>query len=214
MASRTYEECCPIAHGLDLVGERWALLVIRELMFGPRRFTDIQTRLSGASSSVLTDRLHHLTAVGIVVRHRLPPPAASWVYELTEWGQGLQPTMLALARWARPSPLRDRSLPMTPAATAMAMLVHFDADKAAGVDADIDLDLGGDRFRATVRDRAMEITPPRESHAPSLIRVDEDNLKALVGPRRPASARGWAALGVRLEGDTAAALEVLRTLAA
>lgn len=214
MPSRTYAESCALAHGLDLVGDRWALLVIRELMFGPRRFTDLQARLAGASSSVLTDRLHQLVASGVATRRRLPAPAASWVYELTAWGRELRPAMLAIARWGRRSPLRDGSRSTTPAAIAMAMLLHFDPARSEGLEAEVDLELDGDRFRATVQDGAMDISAPRDTPAAAVVSADEGALKALIGPRRPASARGWAALGVRIEGDQDSAIALLRSLAA
>lgn len=212
MASRTYDESCALAHGLDLVGDRWALLVVRELMFGPRRFTDIQARLDGASSSVLTDRLQQLVAAGVADRRRLPAPAASWVYELTAWGRELRPALLALADWGRRSPQRDGSLSTTPAAIAMAVLLHFDPAHAEGLEAEVDLDLDGDRFRASVRDRALEITTAVEPAAAAVIRAEGPAIKALIGARRPTGVRGWAALGVEVEGDAAVALRLLRTL--
>src|SRR3954468_21365474 len=83
---RRYDDACGTAHALDLVGERWALLVMRELMFGPKRFSDLRAGLPGISANVLTQRLEGLEASGVVMRRRLPPPAAANVYELTEWG--------------------------------------------------------------------------------------------------------------------------------
>src|SRR5215204_4140654 len=86
---RTYDDGCAAAHALDLIGERWALLVVRELLLGPKRFTDLRAGLPNASPNVLAQRLRELEAAGIVRRRKLPPPAASRVYELTEWGQDL-----------------------------------------------------------------------------------------------------------------------------
>jgi DNA-binding HxlR family transcriptional regulator len=96
---RRYGDPCGIARGLDVVGERWALLIVRELLLGPRRFTDLRDSLAGASPNVLSQRLDDLQAAGVVQRHRLPPPAASWVYELTPWGYELEDVLLAMARW-------------------------------------------------------------------------------------------------------------------
>jgi DNA-binding HxlR family transcriptional regulator len=96
---RHYDQYCPIAHALDLVGERWALLVVRELMHGPKRYTDLAEHLSGIGTNVLAARLKDLEAAGIVERRTLPPPAASRVYELTEYGQALRPAMRELALW-------------------------------------------------------------------------------------------------------------------
>ncbi len=96
---KAYNEYCPIAHALDLVGDRWALLVVRELHHGPLRYSDLRDRLPRCSTNVLATRLKDLESGGIVGRRRLPPPAASTVYELTEIGAGLGPVLAALAHW-------------------------------------------------------------------------------------------------------------------
>ena len=98
MAKR-YDHYCPMAHALDLVGERWALLVARELVRGPRRYTDLVASLPGIGTNILAARLRDLEANGVVRRRKLPPPAASWVYELTDYGQELRPVMRELAIW-------------------------------------------------------------------------------------------------------------------
>ena len=96
---RSYQQYCPIAHALDIVGERWSLLVVRELMRGPQRYSDLHERLPGCGTNVLAARLKRLEEAGVVHRHRLPPPAASMVYELTEYGEGLRRVVHELARW-------------------------------------------------------------------------------------------------------------------
>jgi len=96
-----------MAHALDLIGERWALLVMRELMLGPKRFRDIRADLPGISANTLTQRLEGLEDAGLVTRRLLPPPASAQVYELTEWGYQSKPIMGALGRWATRSPLHD-----------------------------------------------------------------------------------------------------------
>ena len=96
---KRYEQYCPVAHALDLVGERWALLVVRELLHGPKRYTDLAEHLPGIGTNVLASRLRDLEACGIVAKRRLPPPAASQVYELTEYGQGLRAAIRELALW-------------------------------------------------------------------------------------------------------------------
>lgn len=98
MAKR-YEQYCPMAHALDLVGDRWALLVIRELMHGPLRYTDLVDRLHGIGTNILAARLRDLEEHGVVARRTLPPPAASKVYELTDYGRELRPAMRELALW-------------------------------------------------------------------------------------------------------------------
>jgi DNA-binding HxlR family transcriptional regulator len=97
--SRSYQDACGIARALDVVGERWALLVVRELIFGPQRFSDLRRALPGASSNLVADRLRELEGRGVLRRRRLPAPAASQVYELTEWGRGLEQIVLALGEW-------------------------------------------------------------------------------------------------------------------
>ena len=97
--TKRYDQYCPMAHALDLVGDRWSLLVVRELMRGPRRYTDLVDGLSGIGTNVLAARLRDLESHGIVTRATLPPPAASRVYELTEYGRDLRPAMRELARW-------------------------------------------------------------------------------------------------------------------
>lgn len=102
--SRSYGDACGIARALDVVGERWALLVVRELLLGPQRFTDLRRGLPHASSNMLTDRLRELEAHGVVHRRRLGPPAGSWVYELTDRGRALETALLALGAWGVQAP--------------------------------------------------------------------------------------------------------------
>jgi DNA-binding HxlR family transcriptional regulator len=99
MGRRRYHHYCPVARALDVVGERWSLLIARELLLGPRRFTDLADGLPGIGSSILTSRLMDLERSGLVTKRTLPPPAASVVYELTDLGRGLAPVLVALADW-------------------------------------------------------------------------------------------------------------------
>jgi DNA-binding HxlR family transcriptional regulator len=94
-----YDQYCPVAHALDLVGERWALLIVRELMRGPKRYTDLAEHLPGIGTNILASRLRDLETCGIVAKRKLPPPAASRVYELTDYGQELRPVIRELALW-------------------------------------------------------------------------------------------------------------------
>jgi DNA-binding HxlR family transcriptional regulator len=97
--AKRFDQYCPMAHALSLVGERWALLVVRELLKGPKRYTDLADGLPGIGTNVLATRLRELERGGVVHRRKLPPPAASTVYELTEYGAALDEMMYALARW-------------------------------------------------------------------------------------------------------------------
>src|SRR5919199_1965193 len=99
VTSRTYDQFCGVAHALDLVGERWALLVVRDLILGPKRFTDLRRGLPRIGTNVLAARLKELEQAGVVQRRVLPPPAASTVYELTDYGRELEGPLLALGRW-------------------------------------------------------------------------------------------------------------------
>ena len=103
-SGRIYNDACGTAHGLELIGERWALLVVRELMLGPKRFGDLKADLTGISANVLTQRLERLEVVGIVTRRKLPPAASVQVYDLTDWGREAEPIIMTLGRWAARSP--------------------------------------------------------------------------------------------------------------
>src|SRR5918992_423739 len=111
--AKSYAQFCPVAHALELVGERWALLVVRELLNGPKRYTDLAGALPGIGTNILAGRLRDLERGGIVQKRRLPPPAAANVYELTPYGEELREPLYALARWGArslPPPTPDDSL--------------------------------------------------------------------------------------------------------
>ena len=126
MANRTYGDRCGIARALDAVGDRWALLVVRELLLGPKRFTDLRAGLPKVSPDVLAQRLRELEAAGVLRRDTLPPPAASQVYELTERGHELKPVILELGRWGSREPQNDG--PLGPDAAVIALMTMFAGD--------------------------------------------------------------------------------------
>ena len=99
MPRRSYDQYCPLSRALDAIGERWTLLIVRELLAGPRRYTDLHADLPGVSTDVLAARLREMEHDGLVARRRLPPPAAATVYELTPRGEDLLPVLTALADW-------------------------------------------------------------------------------------------------------------------
>lgn len=115
---------------MELLGERWALLIVRELMFGPRRFTDLRASLPGISAKVLTERLAGLAEAGVLIRRRLSPPAAAQVYELTQWGYRAEPLIQELGRWAAMSDRHDPTLPLSPVSFMLSLRTMFDAPKA------------------------------------------------------------------------------------
>lgn len=149
---RRYDDACATAHALDLLGERWALLVMRELMMGPRRFGDLRAGLPGLSANVLTQRLEGLEAAGVVRRRRLPPPASVQVYELTAWGLEAEPILLALGKWAVRSPQHDPSLPLSPVALMLSFRAKFEPARAQGLDLSITFRFGEEAFAVAVRD--------------------------------------------------------------
>lgn len=156
-ARRRYEDACGAAHALDLVGERWALLVMRELMFGPKRFGELRASLPGISANVLTLRLEGLEAAGVVRRRKLPPPASAQVYELTEWGRESEPIFQALGRWAARSPTHDPSLPLSTASLLLSFRTMLDRGRAAGMEARIGFRIGGETFVGRLADGGIEI---------------------------------------------------------
>jgi DNA-binding HxlR family transcriptional regulator len=128
---RSYEDSCGIARTLDVVGERWALLVVRELLLGPKRFTDLRVGLPRIGPDMLAARLRELEDARLVVQRRLPPPAARTVYELTARGRELEPVLHALGRWGSRQPLHLDPPPLSPDATVVAMQTMIEPDPAA-----------------------------------------------------------------------------------
>ena len=147
---RRYDDACGIAHALELIGERWAPLVLRELMYGPRRFSEIRTDLPGISANVLTQRLAELEQRRLVRKTRLPPPASVQVYEATEWGLEAAPVIAALGKWAARSPSHDPTLPMSHVAVMMSLQTLFSPERAGGLSARVGSRLGDVSYVADV----------------------------------------------------------------
>jgi DNA-binding HxlR family transcriptional regulator len=154
---RTYGDPCGIARALDRVGERWALLVVRELLLGPKRFTDLRAGLPHIGPDVLSERLRELEQSGVVRRSKLPPPAGSRVYELTEWGRQLEPVVLALGRWGSRAPFPESDAQLGADALMIALKTVFDPSQAPPDRIAIALKLGEDHFHAALADRRLEI---------------------------------------------------------
>ncbi len=147
---RRYDDACGTAHALDLIGERWALLVMRELMLGPKRFGDIRADLPGISANVLTQRLEGLEASGLVVRRRLPPPVSAQVYELSEWGYEAEPIVQVMGRWATRSPGHDPTMPLSATSLMLSFRTMGDAARMKGMDASIGFRIGAETFLAQI----------------------------------------------------------------
>jgi len=153
---RRYDDACGIALALELIGERWAPLVLRELMFGPRRFSELRADLPGISANVLTQRLGELEERGLVRRVQLPPPASVQVYEATEWGLEAAPVIRALGRWAVRSPRHDPGLYVSAVSIMMSMQTMFSAERAGDLKARIGFRFGDVTFVVDVRDGALD----------------------------------------------------------
>lgn len=199
---RTYRDLCGIARALDAVGERWALLVVRELVFGPKRFADLHRGLPGLSQNVLTQRLRDLEGAGVLARRRALPPAAGLVYELTGRGRDLEPVLLALGRWGGAlSPGPESADELGPDALVVALRTTFVPEAAAGADGTVRLELPGDAFLLTVRDGRLEAergTGRADAVLSSSVRTVQD----LVFDRRPLD-DALRSGDARVEGDSA-----------
>ena len=148
---RTYDDACGTALALDLIGERWAMLVMRELLLGPRRFGDLRSGLPGISANVLTQRLEGLESVGVVAKRKLPPPASVQVYELTDWGKEAEPLILGLGKWAVRSPLHDAEAPLSAVGMMLSFKTMFVPERAKDVDITVAFKLGEDAYWARAR---------------------------------------------------------------
>lgn len=197
---RTYDDACGTAHGLELIGDRWALLVIRELMLGPRRFSQLRTDLTGISANVLTQRLGELEERGLLVKRRLPPPANVQVYELTEWGLEAEPVVQALGRWATRSPGHDPTLPVSGVSMMMSLKGMIDSDKARGLNAHLNFRFGADRYTGHLHDGRMDIVPG-EHPAPDLSMAADPPalLAAVVYGKAPLGLLDWSGDGELFE---------------
>lgn len=147
---RRYDDACAATHGMDIIGERWALPVMRELMLGPRRFSDLRRSLPALSANVLTQRLAGLEEAGIVARRMLPAPANAQVYALTPWGQEAGPIFQVLGRWAARSPKHDPMRPFSPVSLMLSMRTMIDVPRATQLDARLGFRLAGEEFFLTL----------------------------------------------------------------
>jgi DNA-binding HxlR family transcriptional regulator len=154
---RRYDDACGLAHALDLLGERWAMLILRELAYGPRRFSGLKADLPGISANVLTQRLAELEQRGVVRKIRLPPPASVQVYEATDWGLEVAPVIGALGKWAARSPLHNPTLPMSHVSVMMSLQTLFSPERAAGLKSRIGFRFGETNYVATLRGDRLDV---------------------------------------------------------
>lgn len=174
-----------MAHALELVGERWALLVVRELMLGPKRFGDIKEGLPGISSNVLSHRLDELERAGLVVRHKLPKPASVWVYDLTAWARDLEPIMQQIGRWAARDPQHRKDLHFGTASLILSLRTNFDPSLADGVSLTIGLRPGDEAYVARVARKKLVVEAGEENDPDATIAGDPRAFASVTYGGRP-----------------------------
>lgn len=204
---RSYDDPCGVARGMDVIGERLALLVVRELLFGPKRFTDLHRALHGASQNVLARRLRELERAGVVRRRMLGPPVSGRVYELTDWGRDLEPVLVHLGRWGGRAPMTsDGGLGVD--AMMLALKTTFEPKLAGDLRATYELGLSDDRFRVGIADGRIEIARGPADAPDAVVETDAMTLRSLTfggsGLRAAVSAGA-----VRVTGDQKAVRRLL-----
>jgi DNA-binding HxlR family transcriptional regulator len=201
--SRSYGDACTIARALDVVGERWALLVVRELLLGPQRFSDLRRALAGASSNMLTDRLRELEANGVVARRRLPAPAASSVYELTPSGRELEPILLALGNWGG-----RFAVPAPDHLSATSVLLYLRGSRRPDPGTVYRIQLDDQVWTVRTVDTRLEVEPGPPAVPDAGLRTDPATLNALLSD--PTGLKSAVAAGTAsVTGDEAALLRLL-----
>lgn len=202
--NRWYDDACGTALAMELVGERWSLLIVRELLYGGRRFSELKANLGGISANILTQRLEGLEASGIVTRRKLPPPASVQIYELTPWGYESEVPIRELGRWAARSPDHDTTLPLSAASLMTSFRTMISAERTAGEVATVGFIFGAESFLARIAKGWIEIRRAETDEADLVFASDPVSLASVVYGGRPISdAEGAGVLTVR--GDRALA---------
>lgn len=201
---RRYDDACGTAHALELIGDRWALLVVRELMFGGRRFNELRTGLPGISANVLAQRLEALEASGIVQRRKAPPPVSAQLYELSDWGYEAEAAIQALGRWAARSPAHNPALPLSAASLMLSLRTMFSAEKLGAARATIGFEMRSETFVARLGDGALAVSREDVANPDLLLAGDAVVLAGILYAGVPiADALSSGAL--RIEGSRAVA---------
>ncbi|WP_066940747.1 winged helix-turn-helix transcriptional regulator [Microtetraspora fusca] len=181
--SRSYGDLCGVARGLDVVGERWALLVVRDLLLGPKRFSDLLGGLPGVSPNVLSQRLRELAEHGVIQRRDLGPPARVHLYELTERGRGLEPVLLELGRWGSHAPPPPEGV-FGIDSLLLGIKAGFDPARAADLRGVYEFRVGADTYLAEVADDAVKVSRGSATGRPdAALTVDADTLRAVCDHR-------------------------------
>ena len=179
---RSYDQYCAVARGLDVIGDRWTMLLIRDLLLGPKRYKDLISGMPGIGTNLLADRLRDLDAAGLIERAVLPPPAGSTVYQLTESGEALEPVVISLGRWgARFMGSPKKTDVMVPRAYFIAMRAVYNRQAAAGVKATYEVRIGDLVFEIRVDDSRLVTSEGRTAGNPDAIfSLDVETLNALM----------------------------------
>ena len=180
--SKRYDQYCPIAHAVGMLGERWTLLVVRELLYGPKRYTDLIEGLPGIGTNVLAARLRDLEQCGVVQKRKLPPPAASTIYELTDYGRGLDEAVYALARWGvrtlgPPGPDDE----LEPEWGVHALPALFNPEAARGLTETYVLRIGEDSFTARLDDGELTASVGEVDDPDLRVEVNTETFFGLAG---------------------------------
>jgi len=177
---RTYNQYCGVARALDLVGERWALLVVRELLFGPKRYSDLLAGIPGISTNILAARMHDLERGGVVARRPLPPPAGSIVYELTPYGRALEEPIIALGRWGgRSLGPPDGRRAFLPGWGLLAMRASFRPERALRAAGTYELRIDGEVFHIVVEESGVTFSAGPAEQPDLVMRTDAATFLAL-----------------------------------
>ena len=204
MTKRWYDDACGTALAMELVGERWSLLIVRELMFGPRRFGELRGGLTGISANVLTQRLEGMERVCILLKRKLPPPASVQVYELTPLGYSAEVAIQELGRWAAQSPLHDATLPFSAASAMLSFRTMIDRSRSSAFGATVGFRFGNEVFFAVVDAGGIAIRRGDPAEAAVMFETDPATLASVVYGGRPI-ADAEVAGTLRIAGDRALA---------
>ena len=181
MTKRSYGQYCALARGLDIIGDRWTLLIVRDLLLGPKRYKDLLSGQPGIGTNLLAARLREMEAAGLVERATLPPPAGSAVYRLTKTGAALEPVLVAIAQWS--GPFLDAPLPtetMVPRAHFIAMRHAFRPELADGLAETYELRVGGNVFEVRVAGGQCTTREGAASDPDTVMVLDAGTLNALL----------------------------------
>ena len=202
---RWYDDACGTALALEFIGERWSLLILRELMFGPRRFGEIKANLPGVSANVLTQRLEGLEESGILLKRKLATPGAVHVYELTPWGLEVEPIFQTMGRWATRSRRHDPTMYLSPASAMLSLRTMIDTGKAKAMRLTIAFRFPTDSFVGELADGELTIRRGNTSAADVTFITDQTTFAFTVYGKLPFGADSPTGMPLRVEGDVDAA---------